>query len=74
MSSYPAANVSFHWVNPTYLDYVLVFLGDGSPKDEENLYLDNPVAEHMVEKWIAEGGILGGFNLNITDPTRKSNG
>jgi len=52
------------------VDYVLVFAGDGEVTNEEEVIVDNPVVERLVQRWIDEGGILGGFNVDKKNPMR----
>ena len=52
------------------VDYILVFAGDGEVKNEEEIVVDNPVVERLVQRWIDEGGILGGFNVAKENPIR----
>ncbi len=52
------------------VDYVLVFAGDGEVMNEEEVIVDNPVVERLVQRWIDEGGILGGFNVDKKNPIR----
>jgi hypothetical protein len=49
-----------------------VFVGDGENENsDDHILIDNPVNERLVEAWMAEGGILGGFNLRKKNPARK---
>ncbi len=52
-----------------------MFVGDGENENsDDHILIDNPVNERLVEAWMAEGGILGGFNLRKKNPARKSIG
>ena len=65
-----ASFASLLFENTSDVDYILIFIGDGDVNDEENIVVDNPVVERLVEKWINEGGLIGGFNVNGSDPCR----
>ncbi len=52
------------------VDYVLVFAGDGEVSNELEVFVDNPVVERLVQRWIDEGGVLGGFNIEKNNPIR----
>ncbi len=52
------------------VDYVLVFAGDGEVANELEVFVDNPVVERLVQRWIDEGGVLGGFNIEKNNPIR----